>query len=306
MISTPIKIPTPQQPINFEYDFVSSPLNYIGGKFKLLPQILPLFPKEINNFVDMFCGGLNVAANINAKNIYANDLNDRMVGVLKLIKETSIDDLLSNIYLIINTYKLSNQNKDGFLKLREDYNNEPSPILLYVLVCYSFNYQFRFNNSLKYNNPFGKDRSQFSETLKKKLIKFNERIASKNITLSSLCFQNFIKNLDLNEGDMVYCDPPYLITTGSYNDGNRGFKDWTEHEEEALHNTLDTLNDKGIKFALSNVLEHKGIKNDALIEWAKKYNINFLNYNYKNSSYNTTRNGSIEVLITNYVAPNLD
>ncbi|GAA0305662.1 hypothetical protein GCM10009128_26290 [Psychrosphaera haliotis] len=300
MTSTLKKISKPKQSIDFECNLVSSPLNYIGGKFKLLPQILPLFPKEINNFVDMFCGGLNVAANTNAKNVYANDLNDRMIGVLQLIKDTPIDELLSNIYLIINRYNLSNQNKDGFLKLREDYNNKPSPILLYVLVCYSFNYQFRFNNSLKYNNPFGKDRSQFSETLKKKLIKFNERIANRNINLSSLCFQDFIKSLDLNDGDMVYCDPPYLITTGSYNDGNRGFKDWTALEEKALYGILDMLNDKGIKFALSNVFEHKGIKNHALIEWAEKYNITFLNYNYKNSSYNTNRSGSIEVLITNY------
>ena len=300
MTSTLTKVSIPQQSIDFEYNLVSSPLNYIGGKFKLLPQILPLFPKEINNFVDMFCGGLNVAANIKAKNVYANDLNDRMIGVLKLIKETPIDELLSNIYLIINTYKLSNQNKDGFLKLREDYNREPNPILLYVLVCYSFNYQFRFNNSLKYNNPFGKNRSQFSETLKKKLIKFNERIAGKSITLSSLCFQDFIRSLDLNDGDMVYCDPPYLITTGSYNDGNRGFKDWTKHEEEALYHTLDTLNKKGINFALSNVLEHKGLKNETLIKWAEKYNIIFLNYDYQNSSYNTNRSGSVEVLITNY------
>ena len=30
---------------------ISSPMNYIGGKYKLLPQILPLFPKDINVFV---------------------------------------------------------------------------------------------------------------------------------------------------------------------------------------------------------------------------------------------------------------
>ena len=27
---------------------IKSPLNYIGGKAKILDQILPLFPKEIN------------------------------------------------------------------------------------------------------------------------------------------------------------------------------------------------------------------------------------------------------------------
>lgn len=45
---------------------IQSPLNYTGGKFKLLPQILPYFPEDINIFVDLFCGGCNVGVNIDA------------------------------------------------------------------------------------------------------------------------------------------------------------------------------------------------------------------------------------------------
>jgi len=29
-------------------NWIKSPLNYIGGKYKILNQILPLFPKQIN------------------------------------------------------------------------------------------------------------------------------------------------------------------------------------------------------------------------------------------------------------------
>ena len=53
----------------------------------------------------------------------------------------------------------------------------------------------------------------------------------------------------LNQNDFVYCDPPYLITTGTYNDGKRGFKGWNETEELKLLDILDTLNKKNIKFA---------------------------------------------------------
>lgn len=38
--------------------FRKSPFNYIGGKYKLLPQLLPLFPKDAETFVDLFAGGL--------------------------------------------------------------------------------------------------------------------------------------------------------------------------------------------------------------------------------------------------------
>ena len=53
---------------------IKSPLNYTGGKFKLLPQILPLLPDDIGTFVDLFCGGGNVGVNIRAEKIICNDI----------------------------------------------------------------------------------------------------------------------------------------------------------------------------------------------------------------------------------------
>ena len=54
---------------------IESPLNYTGGKYKLLPQILPYFPKNIDRFVDIFCGGCNVGCNVKANSIVFNDNN---------------------------------------------------------------------------------------------------------------------------------------------------------------------------------------------------------------------------------------
>ena len=109
----------------------------------------------------------------------------------------------------------------------------------------------------------------------------------------------------MEPGDLVYCDPPYLISTGSYNDGNRGFKDWTKAEDVALLNLLDKLNDKGVLFALSNVFVHKGMRNDGLIEWSKKYNVNYLDKTYSNCSYHFSDRSAktVEVLVTNYGEP---
>ena len=98
---------------------------------------------------------------------------------------------------------------------------------------------------------------------------------------------------------MVYCDPPYLITCASYNEQDG----WNVQKEKELLNLLDELNNNGIKFALSNVLENKGKSNDILKEWSKKYNIHHLNKSYGNCNYHTkdkSINSTIEVLITNY------
>ena len=65
---------------------------------------------------------------------------------------------------------------------------------------------------------------------------------------------------------------------------------------------LDKLNERGILFALSNVFAHKGQTNDAIIEWSKKYNVQYIDKTYSNCSYHfkDRRAKTVEVLITNY------
>jgi len=284
---------------SYKGGYIKSPLNYIGGKYKLLKQILPLFPKNINNFVDLFAGGFNVGINVNANKVYANDINNYVIEILKAFREQDTEQIIQHIESRIEEYGLSKTNEEGFKNFRAFYNKHKNPLDLYTLICFSFNYQFRFNNNHEYNNPFGRNRSQFSAELKKKLLKFICEIKEKDIIFSSNDFEEFDFS-SFNHSDLVYCDPPYLITTGSYNDGNRGFKDWNVNQEKKLLSLLDLLDEKGVRFALSNVLSHKGNKNDILIEWSKKYRVHRLNYNYSNSSHNTVRGESEEVLITNF------
>ena len=279
--------------------YIKSPMNYIGGKYKLLPQILPLFPKYIGTFVDLFSGGCNVAINVNANKIICNDINSKIIELFIALKNTELADTLSGIEGKIAEYSLSKENEEGFYRFREYYNATQNPIDLYTLTCYSFNYQFRFNNDLMYNNPFGRNRSRFSPSMRRNLVAFVEKLKNINIGFENKDFTQ-IDLTGLTQDDLIYCDPPYLITTGTYNDGNRGFKDWKEEQERALCDYLDRANALGIKFALSNVVEHKQKKNDILAQWARKYRIVELNCNYSNSSYNTARGESREVLIMNY------
>ena len=281
--------------------FIKSPMNYIGGKYKLLPQIIPLFPKNIDTFVDLFAGGFNVTVNVDAKKTICNDLNYLVVEMVRTLAYADTDMVLKRIDEKIAEYHLSKENEEGFKSFRDFYNKNHNPIDLLTLSSFSFNYQFRFNSKLEYNNPFGRNRSQFSETMRNNLILFMEEMKKKNLEFYSRDFSEI--SLDkLTENDFIYCDPPYLITNGSYNDGNRGFHDWGVEEEKALYEYLDEADKHNIKFALSNVLVHKGVENKLLIEWSKKYKINYINSDYSNCNYQTKNkdSNSIEVLITNY------
>jgi adenine-specific DNA-methyltransferase len=285
--------------VSFNNGFIKSPTNYVGGKYKLLPQIIPYFPKNISTFVDLFSGGANVGINVTANKIIFNDINSKINDFFRKLQDSDIEKVLSEIKEYIKKYNLSETNEEGFKRFRKDYNESPNPIALYTLASYSFNYQFRFNNKMEFNNSFGKNRSHFSESMEINLVKFMDKLHEINCEFTD----NYFSDVDFNKlstNDFVYADPPYLITTGSYNDGNRGFVNWTYKQEKELYDLLDNLNANKIRFALSNVLYHKGLKNSMLISWSSKYNVHHLNYSYKNSSHNTKRLNSDEVLITNY------
>ena len=290
---------------------IKSPFNYIGGKYKILPQILPLFPHKIETFVDVFCGGCNVCVNINAREILANDNLIYLVELVKFLRYNPIEHTLQEIEHIIYRYNLNKHNTYGYTLLRTDYNSQKSPLKLLVLLAFSFNHQIRFNTNHHFNTPFGKNRSSFNPTMEANLIAFIESLQHKNIIFSELDFCEFFANLDsMQSQDMfVYCDPPYLITQGTYNDGKRGFSGWNEGLESKLLDKLSGLDSKGVYFGLSNVLRHKDKENTILLEWLKGHN--FYTHNiqkhYTNASYQAKHKDRLatqEVFITNYKADN--
>lgn len=281
---------------------IKSPMNYIGGKYKLLPQILPLFPNKISMFYDVFGGGASISLNVNSEFVYYNDIVPYVSNMFNDLKGKSTEECLKEIEKVIKKYSLSKTNKEGFLKLREDYNNgDRSWVNFYMLICHSFNYQFRFNNSQEYNSSFGKNRSEYTITTENKFINFMDKLNSIDISFDCKDFRD-IDYSDADENDLVYFDPPYLISCGNYNDGKRGFKGWSEQDDLDLMDLCDKLDEQGTRFAMSNILEHKGLKNEKLIEWSKKYKVYTLDYNYDNCNYqdNNKNNNTVEVLIVNY------
>ena len=281
--------------------YIKSPMNYTGGKYRLLKHILPCFPQKINCFVDLFAGGLNVGINVQANTVYANDQITYLIELYRLFRQTPTEELLEAVKARIAFFELSQTNAEGYKALRAAYNQSRALLDLFVLTCYSFNHQIRFNSRHEFNTPFGKERSSFNDSIERNLVRFCTALQTKNLVLSSGDFRNFNFS-QLSQKDMVYCDPPYLISTGSYNDGTRGFRDWTPHEDADLLSLLDRLDRQGVRFALSNVFAHKGQTNDALIAWSRNYHVLYIDKSYANCSYHfkDREAKTIEVLITNY------
>lgn len=296
-------------------NYIKSPMNYTGNKYKLLSNLYSHFPKNIDCFLDLFCGGGDVCANYSSPNlqkVYANDINYHVIEIYQTLQiltrydfEHGMDIVMSHFSGRINQYGLSKTNEEGFKRFRSDYNNDkmPCPLDLFLLICYSFNHQVRFNNKHEYNSSFGRNIMDFNDTIRENLVKFTKAIS--NIEFFKQDFTDFDYSLlDKYSNSFVYADPPYSLGCATYNDGKRGFKGWSAADDISLFAILDKLSDKSVKFALSNVIEHKGETNELLANWVEVngYNLIPINYNYDNCNYQTKNKNytTREVLVTNY------
>ena len=196
--------------------FIQSALTYTGGKYRLLPQIVPHFPTEYERFVDLFAGSATVASNIaclnSDKEYLVNDKQYHVIDFFKYLTDVDIDTLVNNIeekiiyyglsdskrkgydfYGSDNPLRLARYNKEKFIRLRDDYNNCPDTILFYLLVVFGFNNQIRFNNKGRFNMPVG--RYDFNSRVENKLKQFHKCLNEHNFTFSSKDFRDIqIKN----------------------------------------------------------------------------------------------------------------
>lgn len=270
-----------------------SPLNYIGGKFNALDLILNHLPNNYNNCYDLFGGGATVSINLNSEKIIYNEINTYVVELLKYLSETNPIDNYKNIQKYIKKYGLEKGNKEAYYKLREDYNNRKSPILLYLLICFGFEHQIRFNSKFEFNNPCGN--SGFNDEMYEKLISFYLVCNEKKIKFNSGTFEKY-KDC-IKKEDFVYLDPPYLGNDGVYQDGKRGFEGWTEKNEEKLYSFMEYINSIGAFFMLSNYSEHTNSINNKLNDWIKKNNFKVIE-DSKITKRNRTKRK--EIIVINY------
>ena len=294
-----------------------SPLFYVGDKYKLMPEIKKYLPSYINTYVEPFVGGGSSFLNVKARKYLVNDINSSIIDIHKMLYQNADDknEFFNKIFKIINHYGLScsynghlvpeslkqkykktyyaKYNKEQYLKLREDFNNNKTDTLkLYLLLIYGFNHMTRFNKTGEFNLPVGN--VDFNSNVYNSLNYYFDYIKNTDITYFSMDYKDFIKMLSLKENDYVLLDPPYLISQSEYN------KIWNEKHEKELYKLLDELNNRGIRFGITNLVYHKGNKNEIFESWSKKYFVHELTSNYISYNDNSIKNNSKEVFVTNY------
>lgn len=300
-------------------ELIPSPLFYMGNKLKLLPQLKPLFPENIKTFYDLFGGSGVVSLNVEAKKTKYNELNPNIYEMLKLFKDYEYQEIINHINKRVEEFNLPKINYSGnnkqqllerkkkynknYLDFRKFYNKSKKNYLdLYTLTFFSYSNLIRFNSKSEFNMPIGKQ--CYLKEHDQQISYACYRFKTLNIELRNEEAINFIKNNfdDFDTNDFIYLDPPYLNTLAIYNE-KRAFGGWNIDNDYELFEWLEKLNDKGVKWGLSNVFQNKEYKNEHLINWCEKnkWNINHLQREY--ACLGKGGSNTDEVYICNYPTP---
>ena len=291
---------------------VRSPLFYVGDKRKLMSQIMTYFPNHIDRLIEPFVGGGSVFMNVDADGFLLNDLNYIVIQIHSMLSSycDRKDDFFREVFSLINKYGLTSRflgipqehgkssdckdvNREAYNRMKIDFNSggKKDIMLLYLLIIYGFNHMIRFNKKGDFNLPVGN--LDFNENVYNALNDYFAQTETKQPQWHSQDYSAFLAEIEFRKDDLVYLDPPYLISSSEYN------KMWNEECERNLIKEMDRLDAMGVRFAVSNAITYRGEKNDIFGDWAKKYNIHPISSNYI-SYWDNSRKESGEVLVTNY------
>ena len=296
---------------------IRSPFFYVGDKYKLMPQLKQLMPKKIEQYIEPFVGGGSSFLNSKGTSYMLNDVDSYVVELHRQIGSYTgkSEELFDALFEIIDFYGLScsyrgicvpedmkkkyvktyysKYNKDAYIRMRKDFNANKNDFLrLYLLLLYGFNHMIRFNGKGDFNLPVGN--VDFNNNVYQALNNYLDFVGEHEIEFFNMDYISFLERIRFEKNSYVFLDPPYLISMSEYN------KLWNDKKEDELCEYLDSLNERGIKFGITNLITHKGKVNQRFLEWSKRYCAYDVKSNYISFNDNTIKADSQEVFVTNY------
>ena len=300
-------------------------LKWVGGKTQILNKMLPDFPKEMNNYHEIFLGGGSVLLalltyvkngiiKING-NIYAYDLNDALICMYKNIQTNHnelyecVQDIITEMNECISgpinrkpkNLEEAKENKENYYYwMRNKYNqlivNEKTSVngsaMFIFLNKTCFRGVFRVGPR-GFNVPYGNNKNP--EIINKShLDEIHELI--QHVVFRCCDFTESMSTIKIN--DFVYLDPPYAPETAT------SFVKYTEsgfalEKHELLFETIHTLSYSSVKMMMSNADVSLVRENFTNCVENKKYTINSILCKRKINSKNPDAN-ALEVIIKNY------
>lgn len=226
-------------------------LKWAGNKYRVLPHLIPLIgnPKR---YCEPFGGTLAVALNVTAQQYILNDMNRDLIAIYQNLVDLSDDSFIKYCQEL---FIPETNTKESYLEFRKQFNyitnyRERARLFIY-LNKHCFNGLSRYNKKGEFNVPFGKHKQPTLSI--EEMMNFRMFFLSKQqVTFTSLSFNDLSLYKNLEKGDVVYFDPPYVPISKTAQFTSYTAKEFTHQQQVELSEIANDLHTKGIKVILSN------------------------------------------------------
>ena len=273
-------------------ELVMPVVKWVGGKRQLITEIDKYIPSHFSTYYEPFLGGGAVFFYLQPKKAVVNDINKELINLYQVIQD--------NVEELIEDLKKHKNEPDYFYSIREldrdlEVYKKLTPVerasRIHYLNKTCYNGLFRVNSQGQFNVPFGryKNPNIVNEiTLRAVSNYFN----SAKITFKCCDFEEAVKGA--RKGSFVYFDPPYdpVSDTSSFTGYDKGGFD--RQEQKRLKKLCDKLDDRGIKFLLSNS------ETEFILDLYRDYKIEIVQAKRSINSKGNKRGEVNEVLVMKY------
>ena len=271
------------------------PIKSQGIKTKLVPWIASITPDEFDGrWVEPFMGTGVVAFNLAPKHALLCDTNPHLVGFYQSIADGHITAEVVRDSLNREGAILLEKGESHYYGVRDRFNTHHAPLDFLFLNRAGFNGMIRFNRKGGFNIPFCRKPQRFAQSYVTKIVNQIAHV-SKLIKAKDFEFkcQDFEKTIgEARQGDIIYCDPPYIDRHADYYNG------WNVENEKHLFKLLSEVKSK---FILSTWHLNDYRKNEYIELLWNKFNILMREHFYHVGGSENNRNPMIEAIVTNYM-----
>lgn len=233
-------------------------VKWVGGKTKIMKQIIGGIPSKYNNYYEPFLGGGSVFLNIPfSKKAVINDTNKDVINIYRKIKKDP-KKLILKLKRLEKSYNALGNNREkqnDHFKLKKKKLNKTKKYNFERAALYIFINKTCFNG-IMYENSAGDITATtgFHKKIKlydmKNFLLLSKKL--KKVTIKNTDYEKAVKNI--KRGDFLYLDPPYVPDDKTKWNRKYGKKNtaWNETDHNRFINFIDKMNKKGVKIMMSN------------------------------------------------------
>ncbi|MAZ38884.1 MAG: DNA adenine methylase [Legionellales bacterium] len=220
-------------------------LKWAGGKYRLLPYILPHLPVG-KRLIEPFLGSGVIFLNTDYPSYKLNDTNKDLINLYKILKTEKSDFINHAAKYFDQKYN----HPDAYYLLRNQFNTSKDiyerALLFLYLNRHGYNGLCRYNKQGKYNVPFGHYTKPYFPA--DEMAYFYHK--AKKATFTCTNFTTSIKKG--RQGDIIYCDPPYVPLSKTAHFTHYYQHGFSMKQQEELATMAKNLQQEKVKILISN------------------------------------------------------